>query len=523
MNTELRRDCRRFAAVPAAAMLVHRFLDAATPTVTAYLIGDLADRLLALDLAALSGRLPTVLAALAIQVGAVALAQLVLNLLLTRFGFAYDAFLMEKYIRLPLSVSQTADAGEVMERLEEDSSDICWNQATLLSYPWVIVLYAGVFAWAMAKSGSGGWFAMTVLALAALPVLRAAWTGKRQAQLEEAVSGYQEGRKQRQQELYSARFFSKSFGLENCLVEREQRAFSDAWAQILKPQIRMEGRKAALDYLCGYGVTAGAAAVGAILIAQGSLTIGALLAGLLTIPAAESCFQYLRDLLLEWHGREKFDRRLAFFYAAPGEDGQEPQKLDRLALHGVSFAYPNGKQVLRNLDFSMEKGENCRIAGTNGCGKSTLLLILSGLLVPQVGSLSTPAQLRGNTALLEQDGALFSGTIWENLFAPEARRPEARDLLTRLGLERELDQVITAQGGDLSPGERKKVLLARALLRDAPFLLLDEPGNHLDEAGKRALLTLLAGRTGVLIVSHTAFPLPGQAIFPLDAQKEAEK
>ncbi len=207
----------------------------------------------------------------------------------------------------------------------------------------------------------------------------------------------------------------------------------------------------------------------------------------------------------------------------PGESISWQRAVDRLALHGVSFAYPNGKQVLRNLDFSMEKGENCRIAGTNGCGKSTLLLILSGLLVPQVGSLPTPAQLRGSTALLEQDGALFSGTIWENLFAPEARRPEARDLLTRLGLERELDRVVTAQGGDLSPGERKKVLLARALLRDAPFLLLDEPGNHLDEAGKRALLALLAGRTGVLIVSHTAFPLPGQAIFPLDAQKEAEK
>ena len=113
------------------------------------------------------------------------------------------------------------------------------------------------------------------------------------------------------------------------------------------------------------------------------------------------------------------------------------------------------------------------------------------------------SQRRKSIALQEQDGAIFSGSVWENLFLPESRRDVAAYLLRRMGLEKSLDYEITAEGGNLSPGERKKLLLARALLRNAPFLVLDEPLNHLDAQGKEALLDELAKRSeGILMVSH---------------------
>ena len=166
-----------------------------------------------------------------------------------------------------------------------------------------------------------------------------------------------------------------------------------------------------------------------------------------------------------------------------------------------------GKVVAnKNVNLTANRGEILSILGENGSGKTTLISLLAGLYEPESGTVCSHAsvsQRRKSIALQEQDGAIFSGSVWENLFLPESRRDVAAYLLRRMGLEKSLDYEITAEGGNLSPGERKKLLLARALLRNAPFLVLDEPLNHLDAQGKEALLDELAKRSeGILMVSH---------------------
>ena len=131
----------------------------------------------------------------------------------------------------------------------------------------------------------------------------------------------------------------------------------------------------------------------------------------------------------------------------------------------------------------MTGSENMRLAGQNGSGKTTLLSILAGLYEPSTGSVCGGASVgrrRKSTALQEQSGAIFSGTVWENLFFGEDKRPAAEALLGEMGFGKPLGYADQPCGGNLSPGERKKILLTRAFLRDAPFLLLDEPLNHLD-------------------------------------------
>ena len=143
----IRKDCRKLLRGVICASFLHRLTNIAAPTLAAWLIGDMASALLALDKAAILTRLPAFVCAVLVQVAGTAGTELALNLLLTKQGFAYDSFLMDKFIHLPLLQIQHVEAGAVMERLEEDAAAFCWNQMTLCAYPAVAAVFgAGVIA-----------------------------------------------------------------------------------------------------------------------------------------------------------------------------------------------------------------------------------------------------------------------------------------------------------------------------------------------------------------------------------------
>lgn len=513
----MKLDCRKFMRTAIIASFFHRLINVAAPTIAAWMIGDMANHLLILDGEAISAGMPAFLCAVFFQVVVAALFNLRLNLLLTKQGFAYDGFLMEKFIRLPLHIVQTTDAGSVMERLEEDSAAFCWNQMILHAYPGAILLCFAVFGFAMVQNGCHIIFTLTIVILAALPVIRAARIGKHQTQLKKQVSENNDARKQMEQELFDARDFSKSYSLDGFFIGRLREQFEVFLKKSGAAQYRMEAKTEVLDFLCSYGVQLCAVLVGAVLISVNQLTLGALLSGYLMIPAIRQCCQYIKDWITEANDEKKYVDRLAFFYSASSESTVAAEVLQSLDADGITFAYPGSESpVLNATDFHMTIHENYRLTGSNGSGKTTLMSVLAGLYEPQFGTVcngATVSQRRNSVALQEQDGTIFSGTIWDNLFLPESKREKAALLLKEMGMEKALDYETTSEGANLSPGEKKKILLARAFLRDAPFLLLDEPLNHLDEQGKELLVRVMRERRGgLLIISHQDLSLCQVAI-----------
>ena len=193
-----------------------------------------------------------------------------------------------------------------------------------------------------------------------------------------------------------------------------------------------------------------------------------------------------------------------------------------LTLNQVTFSYPQQPSpALENISLQVGAGEHIAILGRTGCGKSTLLQLLTRAWDPANGEISlndqpltrlNEATLRQAMSVVPQRVHLFSATLRDNLSlaAPGASDIQLMKALERVGLEKLLeDSGLNAwlgEGGrQLSGGELRRLAIARALLHDAPLMLLDEPTEGLDATTESQILDLLAEvmrEKTVLMVTH---------------------
>lgn len=318
----------------------------------------------------------------------------------------------------------------------------------------------------------------------------------------------------------------QALGLES----RFEQDFGGRNQQDLKAGVKAKRLAAGLERLVDVLVAIATALVlwfGARLVLGGELTPGELL---VFMAYLKSAFRPMRDLA-------KFTGRLAKAAAAgerildildaPRDIDDLPQARPAPALRGtitfenVSFSYQEGHPVLQDVDLRIEPGQTVALVGPSGNGKSTLASLIMRLYDPQQGRILidgqdirdyTLASLRGQMALVMQDNLLFATDIRDNIACtqPEATQ-EQISAAARLANAEEFirllpegyDTPVGERGATLSSGQRQRIAIARAAIRQTPMLILDEPTAALDENNQRlvseALQRLARDRTTLLI------------------------
>ncbi|MBR9982200.1 MAG: thiol reductant ABC exporter subunit CydD [Desulfatitalea sp.] len=198
-----------------------------------------------------------------------------------------------------------------------------------------------------------------------------------------------------------------------------------------------------------------------------------------------------------------------------------------LELAHIAYRYPGGQTVLRELKMSVGAGTLTVLAGPSGTGKTTALRLMLGSLTPDRGhivvngadlSRMPSAAWLAHVAWVPQSAFLFQGTLLENMLLPTDGNPspthmEYLDRAAALtGLDRDLAALpqgwhtrLGEAGEGLSGGQRRRLALTRAVLKNAPLILLDEPTAHLDAESRRTVvkaLRALAGRHTLVVASH---------------------
>ena len=202
--------------------------------------------------------------------------------------------------------------------------------------------------------------------------------------------------------------------------------------------------------------------------------------------------------------------------------------LGAMAFRNVSFAYDRERSVLRDISFEIEAGTCLGIAGTTGAGKTTLVSLLTRFYDPTAGEILLDgvdlrdyklADLRNQFAIVLQEPVLFSTSIAENIayarpgaseaeIVAAAKAANAHDFIVRL--PQGYDTLVGERGMRLSGGERQRISIARAFLKDAPILILDEPTSSVDVKTEAAIVEAmerLMRRRTTFIITHRSSAL----------------
>ncbi len=306
----------------------------------------------------------------------------------------------------------------------------------------------------------------------------------------------------------------------------------------------------------GFAMSGGVAlavGLGSFQVASGDLGIAALL--IILFLSAE-CFRPLVELDVYWHAGymgisastgifELLDTEPGIRDAAVGRAGAATSPGGAIALHDVTFRYSSdARPALDDVSLEIREGETVALVGGSGAGKTTVASLLLRFFDPEDGRLTFGAtdfrdipldDLRRSIGYVSQDTYLFHGTIEDNLRIgrPDAIPEAIRDAAAKANIHPFIqslpdgyDTIVGERGAKLSGGERQRIAIARALLKDAPVLILDEATSNLDGANeaaiRQALSLLTQGRTTIVIAHRLSSVVHADRIVVLDSGRVAE-
>ena len=441
----------------------------------------------------------------------------------------------------PLTFFDKGRTGDLMVRLTSDvDATQDFFSSALLSATMDVLILTGMVVIMLYLDWRFALLALAVVPLLFVVVLRRT---RRIKQAAREVKQHESGLASVVQESLSAIRTIRSLAREEheeARLDRESRAAMQA-------ALRARRLKAALPPLVDLIVAAATCAVmlvGVRLVLADRMTSGTLIVFILylgklykpmknlarmteAISKSAVAFERVRDLL-------------QMPAAVPDARGARPAPALRggLDLRGVRFRYEPDVPVLNGVDLAVDAGQHVAIVGASGAGKSTLFALLLRLYDPSAGAIAidghdvrryTVKSLREQISVVPQHPVLFHAPLWENIAygRPGASRDEivgaarlanAHEFIVRL--PHGYDTVVGERGETLSGGQRQRIAIARAAIRRAPLLLLDEPSAALDPESEAlvfdALSRLMAQCTSLTIAHRLATVRRAQRVFVLE-------
>jgi ATP-binding cassette subfamily B protein/subfamily B ATP-binding cassette protein MsbA len=344
-------------------------------------------------------------------------------------------------------------------------------------------------------------------------------------------------------EVFSAIRLVKSFARETYEAKR-YRTFGN---QVMNARISITWQESLFSVVVGIITLLGTALiliVGGNHVLNGQMSVGDLTLVLAYLGAVYGPLSSIAHTTGQLQGAIAGARRVRAMLALVPETAEAADAIEATGVQGdirfenVGFDYPDGTKVLHGISFSAKPGEMVALVGLTGAGKTTLVSLIPRFYTATEGRIVIDGvdarrylvrSLREKIAIVLQDPVLLSGTIADNLrygrldatpadVEAAARAAHAHDFISRLPLQYETP--VAEAGGGLSGGERQRLSVARAILKDAPILILDEPTSSLDAISEEivfaALRRLRAGRTTIVIAHRLSTVRDADRILVLD-------
>jgi ATP-binding cassette, subfamily B, bacterial len=450
----------------------------------------------------------------------------------TRLGVHYSLLeaTVERLHRMPLNFNRTEGVGAIMTKLDRSIQGLVGAVTQILFNIFPAILYLIISVAVMFRLN---WkLALLVLAFAPLPAIIAAFAAPEQTRRERSLLDKWAKIYSRFNEVLSGITTVRSFSMEDVEKKRFLRDVGEANQLVIRGVGLDAGLGAATNFVIMIARIS-AIALGGFLIISGEITLGTLVAFLGYVGGLFGPVEGLSGI---YQTLQKASVSLdEIFSILDRQDllGDAPHAIELTSVHGevsfenVKFKYEDREMPLLNgIDLKVAAGETLAIVGPSGSGKTTLMALLMRFYDPNEGRIRVDGQdlrdlkqrsLRKRIGVVLQDPMLFNDTVLNNIAygRPEATRIEietaakaanAHDFITSLPERYETN--VGERGSRLSVGERQRVTIARALVKDPPILVLDEATSSLDAESEalvqEALNRLMTGRTTFVIAHRLA-------------------
>jgi ABC-type multidrug transport system fused ATPase/permease subunit len=360
---------------------------------------------------------------------------------------------------------------------------------------------------------------------------------------EERVKELESKLVERLYEVFAAMRLVKSFAREPYEANR----FSATGDRVMQARISITWQESLFAVIVSTITILGTALVlivGGVHVLHGQMTIGRLTVVISYLGAVYGPLSAIAHTTGQLQGAMAGAKRVRAIFDMLPETADAPGAVDATGITGdvrfedVGFKYPDGTEVLKNISFEAKPGEMIALVGLTGAGKTTLVSLIPRFYDASSGRVLVDGvevqkyrvrSLREKIAIVLQEPMLFQGSIGDNLrygrldatpqdIEEAARAAHAHDFIARLS--KGYDTEIAEAGGGLSGGERQRLSVARAIIKRAPILILDEPTSSLDAISEEivfaALRRLRAGRTTIVIAHRLSTVRDADRILVLD-------
>jgi ABC-type multidrug transport system fused ATPase/permease subunit len=433
--------------------------------------------------------------------------------------------LFDRTLRLPKSFFDDKETGYLMSRLLGDVGGVRWFfSSTVVHIVTSFIRFAGGVVFLLYLN-----WRLALAVLVVLPLMFAAvrFFGRKLRILSHHGMERQAEVYQSVQESLAQTSLIKAFATEkrtlHALVGRLRASLQLGMEQSTLGSLANLAINAAPDL--AHLIVLGA---GAFLIIRGEWSVGSLLAFQSYVGFVYGPAQFLATANFQWQSAmASLERVSALFDVVPEEHDGVGLKVEHLRgeveFSGVSFSYNQRETVLENVSFSVKAGEHVAVVGPSGVGKTTLVSLILQFYRPQKGEIlidRRPAveyelrSLRRRIGYVPQSPTLLSGTIADNLRYgdPEAADDELEKAARAAGihdfivtLPKGYQSTVGERGVNFSEGQKQRLAIARALVKDPDIVVLDEPTSALDSRTESSIFSmlpeLLRGRT-LFIIAH---------------------
>lgn len=484
------QDCRK-AMIPSTIWyLVDEGGTALLMVYMASLLGSFADAVFSFDLTFGMEQIGKILICIGIMVVVIPGIGMIGEIIMFDNCLKHDRIILGRFLDKEYEEAMRIPEGEAQHRLETDPIELrChWQDIVIkcIITP-IVFLYLIVKGIEISLIFTGLVFLISLIKLC-VPMM----VQKLEARYDRETRAYKDQESCYEREIIAQPHIVKMYGLKDSMINRLNEIyytyFKEVQVKSIVCQTISKNILGFLDTFCVLSILL----IGAIMVGRGSLTPGAVTAMVGYFSVFNLIMSNIDFLIRKVPILRNTVTRMEIIYSdAESLEGKVIEQPVSITAEDLNFNYEE-REILKGINFELSMGNKVVIQGINGSGKSTLIKVLCGLVKGYKGSIKVNAMQLNQIAIdawrkqigyVPQTPYLFEGTVKENIHMGnlKATEKEVDRIMQHMEITYLSERAIGVSQKDLSGGEKQKISIARALLKDTPILIFDEPNNNLDK------------------------------------------